>query len=180
MKISWRKISLQDLAAIVSRKLLSYGVEAILVGGACVSIYSNNKYQSNDLDLITYSSLKTVASALGELGFIPQSSRHFKHPECPFYIEFISPPVAIGEEPIEVFAEWRTSRGKIKLLTPTDCVKDRLAAYFYWDDFQAFNQAIMVAGENKIDFKKVRQWADKENHLNKYNEFAKKMRNIKA
>ena len=35
-------------------------------------------------------------------------------------------------------------RNKIlKLLSPTDCVKDRLAAYYHWNDRQSLEQAIL-------------------------------------
>ena len=34
-------------------------------------------------------------------------------------------------------------------MTPTDSVKDRLAAYYHWNDQQALEQAIMVAGVTK-------------------------------
>jgi len=36
------------------------------------------------------------------------------------------------------------------LLTPTDCVKDRLAAYFFWNDLQSLGQAVMVVKEIKL------------------------------
>lgn len=39
MKIKWKSIGIKELAAIVSDKLSESGIDAILVGGACVSIY---------------------------------------------------------------------------------------------------------------------------------------------
>jgi hypothetical protein len=52
--INWSSISLKDLAGYISEELKKRGIDTILVGGACVTIYSNNKYQSYDLDYITY------------------------------------------------------------------------------------------------------------------------------
>jgi hypothetical protein len=43
--------SLKELAAIVSEALENAGITATLSGGAAVSIYSDNKYESEDLDL---------------------------------------------------------------------------------------------------------------------------------
>ncbi|MDI6740798.1 MAG: hypothetical protein QME74_10605 [Candidatus Edwardsbacteria bacterium] len=43
--------------------------------------------------------------------------------------------------------------GRLHLLSPTDCVKDRLAAYFHWNDRQSLEQAGLVADNRKIDIK---------------------------
>ncbi len=40
MKIDWQKIRIKELAALISEKLRGEGVDSILVGGACVSIYT--------------------------------------------------------------------------------------------------------------------------------------------
>jgi len=45
--------------------------------------------------------------------------------------DFPAPPVSIGDEPISKFNNLKTRFGTICLLTPTDCIKDRLAAYFF-------------------------------------------------
>lgn len=46
-----RETSLQELAAIISQALEAEGLIATLSGGAAVSIYTANRYQSSDLDL---------------------------------------------------------------------------------------------------------------------------------
>jgi predicted nucleotidyltransferase len=56
--IDWSKITLEGLAGFVSEGLRERGIDAILVGGACVTIYSKNRYQSYDLDYITYEDMK--------------------------------------------------------------------------------------------------------------------------
>lgn len=45
--------SLQELAATISQHLEAQGVVATLSGGAAVSIYTNNRYQSYDLDFVS-------------------------------------------------------------------------------------------------------------------------------
>ena len=45
--------SLEELAAIISQALEVAGILATLSGGAAVSIYTNNRYQSEDLDFVT-------------------------------------------------------------------------------------------------------------------------------
>ena len=71
------------MAALASEKLRQGGVDSILVGGACVSIYTKNKYQSFDLDFVTHTTIKEVAPLLNELGFRREKSRHFINPELP-------------------------------------------------------------------------------------------------
>lgn len=42
------------LAGYVSEELRKRAIETILFGGACVTIYTQNRYQSYDLDYVTY------------------------------------------------------------------------------------------------------------------------------
>lgn len=76
MKIEWPKITIKELAALVSEKLRVNGVEAILVGGACVSIYTKNEYQSFDLDFVAQAAIKKITPLLSELGFQRKSEKH--------------------------------------------------------------------------------------------------------
>ena len=59
----------------------------------------------------------------------------------------------------------------LKLLTPTDSVKDRLAAYYHWNDQQSLEQALLVCKEQKVDFKNIREWSNKEGMIDKFIEF---------
>ena len=164
------KITLKELAAVVSEKFKEHMLDCVLVGGACVSIYSKNRYQSYDLDYVTYEDMKLIEKALSELGF-NRKQRYFHHPDCPFFVEFVAPPVSIGSEPVDTY----NHLGEIKLLTPTDCVKDRLAGYFFWDDRQALDQAIMVCKSQKnIDFVEIERWSKKEKNQKKFTCFLNK------
>ena len=173
MKTDWAKINIRNLAAIICSCLKKNGIETILVGGACVSIYAKNRYVSYDLDFVTESSLKELIPVLNELGFIKKDGRLFENPSCDFLIDFPAPPIAIGNEPVFKFSLIKTRYGIIRLLTPTDCVKDRLAAYFFWNDHQALKQATMVAKNNKINLLKIRKWAEKEGETEKFKVFQK-------
>jgi len=161
---------------LIFRALDKKDIDAILVGGACVSIYTKNKYQSFDLDFVTHSAMKEVAAALSEFGFQRKSSRHFSRDDCPFFVEFVAPPAAIGSEPVRDKIALRTKRGTIILLTPTDSVKDRLAAYYHWNDPQALEQALMVAFAQKTDLSEVKRWSLKEGHAEKCRVFMKMMK----
>ena len=54
------------------------------------------------------------------------------------------------------------------MLTPTDCIKDRLAAYYHWDDEQCLQQAVWVAQQNEFDLESVREWSIKESAEDKF------------
>ena len=54
MTINFKKISISDLAALVNQKFIEHDMKTILVGGACVAIYSNHRYLSYDLDFVTF------------------------------------------------------------------------------------------------------------------------------
>ena len=171
MKIDWKTIKIRNLAALVCHKLNIRDVDAILVGGACVSIYTDNTYLSYDLDFVSHSSLKDIAGILSDLGFNRESSRYFIRQDCPFFIEFVAPPVSIGSEPIRSEEKIKTPFGTLRLLTPTDCVKDRLAAYYHWNDPQALEQAIMVTKVQKVKIPEIRKWSEKEGHKKKFEMF---------
>lgn len=164
--------TIEVLAAIVSTTLEAAGISAVLSGGAVVSIYTNNEYESSDLDFISPGSMARIAEALASLGFKRQG-RMFSHPRTALFVEFPPGPLAIGDElirPTEV-GEKRTAAGTIKLLTPTQCVMDRLAAYFHWNDLQSLDQAVMVASNQKIRIAKVAAWAEREGAAEKFRKF---------
>ncbi|MCB1109402.1 MAG: nucleotidyltransferase [Chlamydiia bacterium] len=171
-----KKISLENLAGLVSQKLQEHGIDNILVGGACVSIYTQNLYQSYDLDFITYESMKNIEKALEELDF-KRKGNAFTHRDCKFFIEFVSPPVAIGHEPIEKFHHHKTPIGTIKMLTATDSVKDRLASFYHWRDTQSLDQAILICQDRSNDVKmhELKTWSEKEGFSTQYQEFRKKL-----
>lgn len=74
--------SLQEVAAIISQALVAHGVDATLSGGAAVSIYTDNRYQSHDLDFVSTVGINTLARVVNKLGFVVTPSRRlFAHPE---------------------------------------------------------------------------------------------------
>lgn len=180
MKIEWRHIDIKDLAAVVSEKLRENSIDSLVVGGACVSIYTHNRYQSNDIDIISHAAIKQIDGALSQIGFIRKgSSRHFKRPGCPFFIEFVSPPAAVGKEPIRAKNELQTKFGSIVMITPTDCVKDRLAAFFHWNDPQALEQALMVAQAQPTNMKELKRWSLEEGQPEKYKIFIDSLKTVR-
>ncbi|KAA0894188.1 hypothetical protein [Oryzomonas rubra] len=160
MSIPLGDMSLAELAAYVSDHLTGQGIDVVLSGGGCVSVYSDNRYRSDDLDFIERyrEDRKKLAAALDMIGFKPKR-RYFVHPDTPFFLEFPTGPLSIGSEPVREIAEMAFSTGTLRMLTPTDCIKDRLAHYFHWGDKQGLEQALMVAGACLIDLDELARWS---------------------
>jgi len=173
--MDWGSITLKELAGYISEELRKQGIETILVGGACVTIYSDNRYQSYDLDYITYEDMKKVKKALKGLGF-NEKGRCYYHEGCQWFVEFVSPPVAIGNEFIREFSYVATPFGTIKLLRSVDSVKDRLGSYYHWNDKQGLEQAIQICLEQKIDLAEVEKWSVQEGHLEKFMNFINRLK----
>ena len=77
-----RETSLQELAAIISQFLEAEGLIATLSGGAAVSIYTANRYQSSDLDFVSSVDSRKLGEVVARLGYqATESKRLFSHPE---------------------------------------------------------------------------------------------------
>jgi hypothetical protein len=163
------KMTQAELGAFVQSQLRKNGIEVVLAGGAAVAIYSNNKYVSRDLDLINIYGVnrRKIRAAMIAIGF-HEERKYFRHPESQFFVEFPPGPLAIGEEPINEIVEKKLSTGILKIISPTDCVKDRLAAYYHWGDQQSLVQAILVAQRHKIRLDEVRRWSLAEGKLQEF------------
>lgn len=166
-----------ELAAFICTHLKKHDIEVVLSGGSCVSIYSNNKYVSSDLDFVDnrFDRGKKVRDALSEIGFY-EENRCFKNPETDLLIEFPPGPLSVGDEPVKEVILLRFSTGELRIISPTDCVKDRLAAYYHWDDRQCLEQAILVARDNEVDLSEIERWSSHEGKLSHFREFRRLLR----
>ena len=122
--------SLRELAFIVCQHLADAGIEAVLTGGAVVTIYTDSDYQSLDLDFISHADPSRISDAMATIGFHKTKSRYFEHEATEFFIEFLPPPLAIGRTPITSWEIIETELGTLNLLTPTQSVMDRLQPFF--------------------------------------------------
>lgn len=175
MKIS-KKMSIGEFAALIAAYLQTKGISTVLTGGAVVSIYTENKYMSYDADFISPDNQKIISKAMEELGF-EKYGREFRHKQTNFFVEFPTGPLAIGDQLVEANTELEIKGNKLKLLSPTQSVMDRLAAYFHWNDLQCLDQAIWIAEKHPIEIYKVKAWAKKEGEQDKFNIFLKNLKN---
>jgi hypothetical protein len=169
---SIKEMNMEELAAYVCSALEKEGIETVLSGGSCVEIYSDGKYTSDDIDLIDrfnggHTRIKNVMIKMG----FKEHNRYFVHADTSLFIEFPRGPLGVGDAPIHEIACKEEETGILKLLIPTDCIKDRLAAYFHWDDLQSLDQAIWVAERNEFDLESIEEWSTNENELEKFRIF---------
>ncbi len=167
-----KDMSMRELGGLICDALMAKEIHVTLSGGSCVEIYSRGEYTSWDLDFINQynEQFKKIHAVMQALGF-KEHNRYFVHEDTPYFVEFPSGPLGVGDAPVEEIAEIDTEAGVLRLLTPTDCVKDRLAAYYHWNDEQCLEQAIWVARENEIDLKAIQEWSIKERSEQKYRDF---------
>ncbi len=169
---SIKTMSQAELAAYIQGVFRTEGLDIVLTGGAVVALYSKGKYVSLDLDFVerSFASSRKIKAAMAGLGF-KQKGRHFVHADSKYFVEFVAPPLSIGNEPVEKLAAITLKTGTLRTLTPTDCVKDRLAAFYYWNDKQSLEQALLISRSQKIKMREVQRWSRAEKMLDKYRQF---------
>jgi len=169
-------MSLGELAAFIDTHLRNKNINVVLSGGASVAIYSNHKYVSKDLDFIGRFSIdhKKVESAMLEIGFEKQG-RYYHHPKTSYFAEFISGPPTVGQDPISEIHEVELLTGIVRIISPTDSVKDRLAAFYHWGDNQSLEQALLISRSNDIDIENVKLWSIREGKKDEFGEYKRRL-----
>jgi hypothetical protein len=160
----------EEVAALICSTLDRHGIRVALSGGAVVSIYSENEYESYDLDFIATGLARNVSTPMNDLGFYKEG-RYWKHPKSRYWAEFTPGPVQVGDQCVSEFSERHTRFGNLRLLTPTDCVMDRLAGYYHWNDPQGLDQALAVARRHDVDLRRIEEWSQGERSETKFRDF---------
>ena len=157
--------SVLELATLVSQALEDAGVSATLSGGGAISIYTENEYTSKDLDFVCSERREKLVEVLEPLGFgLASDRRHFAHPDTALYLEFPLGPLAFGNRQVSQrdVPTMESNWGSLRVITPTMCVMDRLAAFWHWNDRQSWDQALMVARRHDLDYEDLIAYAKDE------------------
>jgi hypothetical protein len=171
MRISARS-SLEQVAAAVGHALNASGIRAVLTGGGCAVLYAGGEYQSEDLDFIveTAAPVEDLDRVMGGVGFERRGDQYF-HPESPFFVEFPSGPLGVGRDIQIKPVQLQFGSHRLLALSATDSCRDRLAAFFFWNDRQSLDVALSIASRNKVNLDLIRRWAEAEGQQDGFKEF---------
>jgi len=169
-----QRSNLIDVSFAVCTALDRVGTVAILTGGSAATYYAPDRYQSRDADFVItiQTNPGASASALENLGFTEQGGIH-RHTHSRHTLDFPPGPLAVGAEIIRKYETVRRGEEVLNVLSRTDCVRDRLTAFYHWDDRSSLRTALVVATSGEIDFDKIARWSKSESSVDKFNEFAR-------
>lgn len=167
-------MTIEEVAALVCTALERQGIHVVLCGGAVVSIYSENEYESYDLDFVATGLAGRPGGVMEDLGFT-REGRHWRHPRSRFWVEFPPGPVQVGDATVREFARRSTPLGVLHLLAPTECVMDRLAGYYHWSDPQCLDQALSVARRQSVDLSRIEEWSRSEGEDARFRDFVERL-----
>lgn len=178
----WKHCTEEQLWHYVAWHLENAGIGSVLVGGAALAIHTEGRYRTSNLDMVPDDLMRReVAKILRGLGFGAQRNRNFVHPECPHLsIRFPMAPVEIGVEfpgePDVVEIEGK----RLRILSPTDCVKDRLADYVHQGLRTYFDQAVLVCIHQpaRVDLGRVERWCEGNGSIGAFKELKRRLMDI--
>src|ERR1700724_142816 len=158
--------TLEDVAFEICTALAAQDLIAVLVGGSAATFYAPKAYQSYDVDFICYFDVdrdreRQILGVLQELGYSIVGGR-IEHASNPFVVDFPKGPLLIADdESVARYDSVQRGNQMLHVVAPYDCVRDRLAKYFYWNDFTALDAAVAVAVRQAayVDPDKLRSWA---------------------
>ena len=164
--------TLREVALAVSTALETAGIRAVLTGGGIATIYTRGGYKSEDLDFIIQSAptQAELDTALKRVGF-ERTGDHYEHAKSRFFVEFPPGPLSVGRD-ISIRPEHvKVGRGRVLALSATDSCRDRLAAFYFWNDRQSLEVAVRIGRREKIDLDAIRRWSETEGMAERFVEF---------
>jgi len=174
--------TLEDVCFAVSGALAAGNITAVLTGGSAAAVYAPHAYQSLDADFVLDGDepLDAVARALEPIDFRRYGrSRIFTHARSEFTVDFPKGPLAVGGDYVHERSTLRRGDQQLAILTPVDCIRDRLAHFFFWDDFTALGAAVAVARAHAKadDVERIRRWSERESpaFASKFEEFTRRL-----
>jgi hypothetical protein len=113
--------------------------------------------------LIIDATRRELSPILAEIGF-RESGRIYVHDVVQWTIDFPSGPLSVGREVIRSWDMVRRDDEILRVVTPTDCVRDRFMHYFAWNDYSGLTQAVAVAKaqRKRVDLDAFRAWTASE------------------
>lgn len=172
---------LADVAFAVCTALSTRSLAVVLVGGSAATYYAPTVCQSMDADFIAQFHVdreteQTVVDAMAELGYRVKDNL-FLHALNQFTVDFPKGPLAVGGDLIKLFDSIHRGDEVLNIISPTDSVRDRLAKFYFWDDYTGLDAALGVARERRgdIDFGLISRWSLREGESEKLAVFQREL-----
>jgi len=159
-KISFKDKPLKSIIAILCTLLRAHDHKPILTGRGCAYMYAPKQCHTNSFDIVMNEYHPDTMIALMKRAHLSfQTNRTFISKSYDFEINFLPPPLCVGDTIITQTHRMKTTHGYIDLLTITDIVRQRLSAYYRWGDSNALDEAIVLAKGKNIDLKLIEHWS---------------------
>lgn len=175
-RIQFRGKGMREVAALVAAHLTSLGYDPVLIGRACASFYGGASIKPKEIEFIIRDySVADVSEAMAGMGYSPSDDRTFANSSSSYDVVLSPGPLAVGDDIITKIGSIRALGKSVRLLTPTDCVRHRLATYYRWGDAQALEEAVKVALRHKIDLDLIKRWSEWEWASDRFGEFMREL-----
>ncbi|MBN1282478.1 MAG: hypothetical protein JXA24_01735 [Proteobacteria bacterium] len=174
---NFNAMPVRQIAAAVSRHLSQAGYDPVLTGRACAAAYIGARIKPKTLDFVlTEYEVPELAEAMRTIGFMRSGLYNYVSRRSPVDVVFSPPPLAVGDHLVKETAVMKAKGGSIRLLTPTDCCRQRLSMYYRWGDREAFDDAVELALCHEIDMDLVKRWSDWEWCSDRFEEFHREIK----
>ena len=172
--------TLVDVAFAICTKLTECGFEVVLVGGSAATYYAPDAYQSADVDFVAFFSATEentarLVAAMHALGYDLEANMFRNRNGNPFTVEFPKGPLGIGGEYVTKYEKVKRDLQTLNVVSATDCIRDRLCAYYFWNDRSSLLVAvdIALAAADKVDMQAIRDWSSREQESRKFDDFVR-------
>lgn len=180
------KSSLEDVCFVISSVLERYSIVAVLTGGSAATIYAPAVYTSYDADFVltNYPERERLDKALAEIGYVRSNvPGMYEHPATPYTLDFPRGPLAVGGDYVHETSVLERGDQRLRILTVTDCIRDRLAAFYHWDDYTSLKAAVGVARahRDRVNLERLSEWTERKSNVpsadfsKKYAEFLRRV-----
>jgi len=132
-----------------------------------------------DFILVEATSQGRLDEAMSSVGFVRKMDRYV-HPHVLFYVEFPRGPLAIGGDYRIKPVERRGRHGRALVLSATDSCRDRLAAFYHWNDRGSLDVAVAIALRNRVSLPIIQRWSQEEGFPAGFAEFALELKRARA
>ncbi|HPW45271.1 MAG TPA: hypothetical protein PKU96_02740, partial [bacterium] len=163
---------IRELAAAISSYIKALGFDPVLTGQGCAAVYGASGIHLRGLEFVISEYIsKKIEAAMKELGFKHLVHRTYGSEKLGIEVSFLPPPVCVGDEMVGDIPVIKTSSGDLSLLSPTDCVRHRLAYYYRFGNKDGLDEALIVARKNKVDLDLIERWSHWEWASDKFQDF---------